>query len=226
MSEICSNSRGQPVGDQVRSLYTELAQRPDQNFGWGKGKDNARVLGYDPAWLQRVPAAVWESAAAVGNPFSLGPIRAGETVIDLGSGAGADVCVAALLVGETGRVIGVDFTAAMAEKARANAILAGLHNVTIHEADIAELPLPDARADVVISNGSINLSPRKACAVKEAFRVSSSPVVDSTSPPWCATCPRRKARRTRHPVRGPTASLARSRPPVLSRCSKRPASWT
>jgi arsenite methyltransferase len=92
-------------------------------------------------------------------------------VLDLGCGAGADVCIAALLVGRHGRVIGVDITPAMVEKARSNSKLVGLHNVAIHEADIADLPLPDACADVVISNGVINLSPHKPGVLQEAFRV-------------------------------------------------------
>jgi len=86
-------------------------------------------------------------------------------------GAGVDLCVAALLVGRLGRVIGVDVTPAMVEKARANAKLAGLTNVEICEADMTGLSCPDACAHVVISNGAINLSPRKACVLKEAFRV-------------------------------------------------------
>lgn len=171
MSESCPNSENQSPCEQVRALYTELAMNPAKDFGWGKGKENARALGYDPAWLARLPDSVWESSAAVGNPFSIGPIHPGEIVVDLGCGAGADVCVAALLVGPRGRAIGVEVTPAMAEKARANAALAGFSNVAIHEADIAELPLPDACADAVISNGAINLSPRKACVMKEVFRV-------------------------------------------------------
>ena len=157
--------------ETICRLYTELALHPAGDFGWGKGVENARALGYNPAWLERLPAAVWESSAAVGNPFGLGPIHPGETVVDLGCGAGADLCVAALLVGRRGRIIGVDVTHAMVEKARANAKLAGLTNVEICEADMTGLSWPDAYADVVISNGAINLSPRKACVLKEAFRV-------------------------------------------------------
>lgn len=158
-------------GEAIRGLYTELALHPASNFGWGKGIENARALGYSSAWLERLPAVIWESSAAVGNPFGLGPIHPGETVVDLGCGAGADVCVAALLVGAQGRVLGADVTLAMVEKARANAKLAGLANVEICAADIAGLPFADACAHVVISNGAINLSPRKACVLKEAFRV-------------------------------------------------------
>jgi arsenite methyltransferase len=159
------------VEHEIRTLYTDLAQHPAKDFGWGKGKENARALGYEATWLEQFPDAVWESAAAVGNPFVLGPIRAGETVVDLGCGAGTDACVAALLVGPSGRVIGIDLTPAMVEKARASAATAGLGNITIQEADMAELPLPDTCAHVVISNGSINLSPRKACVLKHAFRI-------------------------------------------------------
>jgi arsenite methyltransferase len=171
MSGKCPNACDQSLEQQVRTLYTELALNWQRDFGWGKGKDNARALGYDPAWLERLPEAVWESAAAVGNPFTVGFIHSGETVVDLGCGAGADVCVAALLVGSSGRVIGVDLTPAMVEKARANAALCGFTNVQIIEADIAELPLPDTCANVVLSNGVINLSSHKPCVLKEAFRV-------------------------------------------------------
>lgn len=171
-----SNSSGccppsQNAADQVRQLYTDLAQHPEKDFGWSKGKENARLLGYDPAWLDTLPDEVWASAAAVGNPFSLGRIVPGETVVDLGCGAGADLCIAALLVGASGRVIGVDLTPAMVERARKSAALIGAHHVEVHEADIAQLPVDDSSVDVVIANGSINLSARKECVLKEIFRV-------------------------------------------------------
>jgi arsenite methyltransferase len=159
------------IHEQVREVYTSLALHPEKEFGWNKGRGNARALGYDERWLELLPAAVWESAAAVGNPFVIGSIEPGETVLDLGCGSGADACVAALLVGPNGRVIGIDFTPAMVEKARANSQLAGLPNITIHEADIGDLPLSKACIDIVISNGAINLSPHKLCVLKEAFRV-------------------------------------------------------
>lgn len=162
---------GTAPAQAVIALYSDLALHPAKEFGWGKGRENASALGYDAAWLERLPAPVWESSAAVGNLFAVGPIHAGETVVDLGCGAGADACVAALLVGPQGRVIGVDVTPAMVEKARANVALAGLRNVEIFEGDIAELPIPDASADVTISNGAINLSSHKACVLKEASRV-------------------------------------------------------
>jgi arsenite methyltransferase len=157
--------------EQVRLLYTELAQHPEKDFGWGKGKENARTLGYAEEWLSRLPDSVWESAAAVGNPFSLGPLHTGETVVDVGCGAGADACVAALLVGKEGKVFGVDCTPAMVTKASENATACGLTQVVFHEAEMAELPLPDCTADVVISNGAVNLAEDKHAVLEEAFRV-------------------------------------------------------
>ncbi len=156
---------------QIRTLYTELALRPDKDFGWGKGRENARQLGYADDWLAQLPEVVWESAAAVGNPFALGPIRSGETVVDLGCGAGADACVAALLVGETGIVYGFDATSAMVTKARSNAKAAGFAQVEFHEADMTDLGLPAAIADVVISNGAINLTQDKPQVFAEVFRI-------------------------------------------------------
>lgn len=171
MSETKCGASSTNPGDEVRALYTALAQQPERDFGWDKGKGNAQRLGYDPTWLARLPDGVWESAAAVGNPFALGPINRGETVVDIGCGAGADLCVAALLVGATGQAIGLDLTPAMVAKARVNAQQAGLHNVTVHEANIENLPLPTAAADVVISNGAINLAPDKARVFQEIHRI-------------------------------------------------------
>jgi hypothetical protein len=93
MSDTCNRT---DICEQVQELYTKLALHPEGGFAWGKGKENARVLGYAEKWLELLPDAVWESAAAVGNPFAIGWINVGETVLDLGCGAGADVCIAAL----------------------------------------------------------------------------------------------------------------------------------
>ncbi|MGD8311973.1 MAG: methyltransferase domain-containing protein [Gammaproteobacteria bacterium] len=161
---------GNPL-EQVRTLYTELAIHPEKDFGWGKGKENARALGYAGEWLRGLPDIVWESAAPVGNPFSLGPIHPGETVIDIGCGAGADACIAALLVGTEGKVSGIDCTSAMIAKAGDNADVSGLPQVEFHEAEMSDLPLPDCTADVLISNGAINLATDKEAVLAEAYRV-------------------------------------------------------
>ena len=83
----------EPPEEQVRKLYSKLALHPEQDFGWMKGKENAKNLSYDQRMLDQIPDVVWESSAAVGNPFSAGPINKGETVVDLGCGSGADLCV-------------------------------------------------------------------------------------------------------------------------------------
>jgi SAM-dependent methyltransferase len=157
--------------DAVLTLYTELAHRPDKDFGWSKGRENARALGYDAHWLETLPELLWESAAAVGNPFSVAPLRPRDVVLDLGCGAGADSCIAALTVGAEGRVIGVDLTPAMIEKARRVAGAAGVGNIVFHVSDMIAVPVADASVDVVISNGAINLTAHKPCVFREIHRV-------------------------------------------------------
>jgi arsenite methyltransferase len=158
---------------EILKQYTQLAENPLAGFGTTMslpyGKVNAKKIGYD---VSQFPAQVWESSCMCGNSFSFGSVSKGETVIDLGCGAGADLCVAASLVGETGKVIGVDMTAAMVRKAEKNAALCGFSNVELIKApfDTAKhRNIPIEVADVIIANGSFNLSPRKKCAFVQAF---------------------------------------------------------
>jgi arsenite methyltransferase len=118
-----------------------------------------------------VPDASVGSFAGVANPFSLGSIAAGETVLDLGCGAGTDLLIAAQMVGPSGRVVGVDMTPEMLRRARDSAEALGLANVELHESLIETLPLPDASVDVVISNGVIDLVPDKHAVFSELDRV-------------------------------------------------------
>jgi len=171
MSGCDSQDSAQELRAQLLELYTRLAQEPDADFGWGKGKENARLLGYPEAWLNRLPDCVWESAAAVGNPFMLGPVQPGETVVDIGCGSGADACVAALMAGEQGKVFGFDCTPAMVHKATRNAIASCLEQVVFQEAEMTALPLSDASVDLVISNGAINLATDKDVVLGEVFRI-------------------------------------------------------
>lgn len=157
--------------EAMRELYSQLALNPAQEFGWSKGLQNAQQLGYDLHLLAQMPQSVWESSAAVGNPFAVGPVHAGETVVDLGCGAGADLCIAALAVGESGRVFGIDFTPAMVDKARSNLALMGLAHAEVACGDFLNLPLESNSVDVVISNGAINLSPKQSCVFREIVRV-------------------------------------------------------
>lgn len=155
----------------IRGEYAEVAVSPTKEFHFHTGRFLANRLGYPTARIDALPNAAVESFAGVGNPFSWGDLKPGETVVDLGSGAGFDALLAASMVGSRGRVIGIDMTRAMLDKARHNAALLGFGNVGFREAYLEEIPLPDAAADVVISNGVINLCPDKAKVLAEAYRV-------------------------------------------------------
>lgn len=155
----------------IISLYTELALNPGQDFGWDKGLDNAKAHGYKDEWIKRLPSHLWDYCAAVGNPFSLGEFPEGATVLDLGCGAGVDVCVAALHVGESGKVIGIDLTPMMVQRAARHAREAGLNTVEVVEGNLENIPLDNESVDIVISNGAINLASSKRRVFQEIYRV-------------------------------------------------------
>ena len=155
----------------VRAEYAEVARQPDNGFHFHTGSHLAAILGYSEAWIAALPQGAVESVAGTGNPFALGEVRGGERVVDCGSGAGADALIAARLVGPDGHVIGVDMTTEMLTKARSNAEVAGLRNVEFREGVLEALPVLDGWADVVISNGVLNLVPDKKVALAELFRV-------------------------------------------------------
>ena len=151
--------------------YTTVATEPGRGFHFHTGRPLARMLGYDDAWLDGIPEPTIASFAGTGNPFSLGPLAPGDRVVDVGSGAGMDTLIAARMVGPTGYVVGVDMTPAMLDKARRSAAEAGLANVEFCYGVAEELPVPDEWADVVISNGVLNLFPDKAAGLREMARV-------------------------------------------------------
>ncbi len=158
--------------DEVSFIYARVAADPGGDFHFHRGPAYAaELLGYDAAELALLPAENTASFAGVANPHAIARIAAGETVVDIGCGAGMDLMVAARRVGPGGRAIGVDMTPAMAEKARAGARAAGLANVEVRVGDALDLPLEDASVDVVISNGVINLTPDKERAFAEVRRV-------------------------------------------------------
>ena len=157
--------------EEVRKKYREVADTPHGKYHFHTGRLNARRLGYDSAVVDRMPDAAVESFAGVGNPFSLRRLQPGEHVLDAGSGAGFDCFIAAQQVGPDGRVIGVDMLDTMLAKARESARAVGLENTEFREGFLEELPVEDGWADVVISNGVINLCADKKAAFQEIWRV-------------------------------------------------------
>jgi arsenite methyltransferase len=157
--------------DQVREKYRAVALAPDATYHFHTGRQLAVRLGYDPTVVKELPDRAIESFAGVGNPFSLRPLRAGERVVDVGSGAGFDSFVAAHHVGDTGTVVGVDMTDEMLAKARLIAEQLRLTNVEFRRGFAEALPVEDGWADTVISNGVINLCADKRTVFDEIHRV-------------------------------------------------------
>jgi arsenite methyltransferase len=157
--------------EEVKSKYREVADDPHGEFHFHTGRRLAKRLGYDSTVVDRLPDAAVESFAGVANPFSLRSLERGEKVLDAGSGAGFDCFIAAQQVGPSGRVIGVDMLAEMLAKSRASAQRMELDHVEFREGLLEELPVEDGWADVVISNGVINLCADKKRVFQEIRRV-------------------------------------------------------
>jgi arsenite methyltransferase len=155
----------------IQEEYRVVAGSPNQGFHFHTGRAHARRMGYRDSWLDAIPEGSVESFAGTGNPFGMGILREGERVVDVACGAGIDSLIAAGMVGQNGAVIGVDMTPAMLEKARKSAEVSGRTNTDFIEGFGEDLPVPDGWADVVISNGSINLMPDKLRAFREIYRV-------------------------------------------------------
>ncbi len=157
--------------DQVREKYRAVAVEPDATYHFHTGRSHAARLGYDAAIVDALPDRAVESFAGVGNPFSLRTIERRERVVDVGSGAGFDSFVAAHHVGPDGAVVGVDMTTEMLTKATDIAKLLDLSNVEFRNGLAEDLPVGDGWADVVISNGVINLCADKRAVFDEIHRV-------------------------------------------------------
>ncbi len=156
---------------QIIELYTDLAQNPHKDFTWEKGLKNALAHGYKQEWIDKIPSKAWAFCAAVGNPFNDAEIEKGHTVLDLGCGAGIDVLIASLLVGDNGKVYGLDITPKMLEIATSHAREMNTKNVKILQSSLDAIDLEDESVDVVISNGAINLTSCKESVFSEIYRV-------------------------------------------------------
>ncbi len=155
----------------ISTEYRDVALNPQKGFHFHTGRPLAKIVGYDDELVNVVPESSINSFAGTGNPFSLGTIRPGEKVVDVGCGAGFDSFIAAHMVGKDGRVIGIDMTPEMLQKAQGTSEAAGLNNVEFRKGVAEALPVDDQWADVVISNGVLNLCPDKLTVFREMYRV-------------------------------------------------------
>jgi arsenite methyltransferase len=169
-AELTSQDK-QQIEANIRAKYGRVAVTPEGQFRYPIGRAGLEALGYDPEILKTLPELVAASYCGVGNPFSLGPIRKGEAVLDFGCGAGVDTIIAARLTGPSGAVNGIDLVPEMLAKSRENACLAGVDNVTFQESSGEQLPFLDGMFDVAISNGVFNLVVDKVKALGEVYRV-------------------------------------------------------
>jgi len=168
---VITSDQRDVIFEAVRAMYTSVARDPAKGYHFPTGRPATEYVGYPAELLDRLPDSAVESFAGVGYPFSAEVISRGDTVLDIGSGSGTDLLLAALAVGPRGRAVGVDMTEAMREKAAANARTAGLSHVELVAGNAEHLPLPDQSVNVVTSNGVINLVPDKRAAVTEIHRV-------------------------------------------------------
>jgi len=161
----------QQIEANIRAKYGRVAVSPEGQFRYPIGRAGLEALGYDPEILKTLPEPVAASYCGVGNPFSLGPIREGAAVLDIGCGAGVDAIIAAKMTRPSGTVTGIDLVPEMLAKAKENARLAGVDNALFQESGAEQLPFSDNSFDVVISNGVFNLVVDKAKALGEVLRV-------------------------------------------------------
>ncbi len=159
------------IRQTTRARFSRIAQDPSSEKRFPIGPESAKRLGYDPAEIDALPCGVTESFAGVGCTICLGPINEGETVLDLGCGAGLDTFLAARRVGPKGRVIGVDMTPEMVRKAEGNRRELGIENVEFRQDSAEQLSVEGDSVDLVLSNGVINLCPDKERVISEIYRV-------------------------------------------------------
>ena len=170
-SESTPNISDATLSDAIKKEYENVAIYPDKGYHFHTGREAANRIGYDKMLYDTVPEKNIASFAGTGNPFNLGPINPGDVVIDVGSGSGFDALIASKIVRPKGRVVGIDMTPAMLRKARSGAEEMGTTNVEFRKGHAEDIPLPDEFADVIISNGVLNLTPDKKKTLSEWKRV-------------------------------------------------------
>ena len=170
MATMTPNQR-ENIFTAVKSMYTDVASCPDKTFHFPTGRLACEYLGYPAEQLDRLPAEAVGSFAGVGNPLAACPLPPGAHVLDIGSGSGTDTLLAALQVGPSGRVYGLDLTRAMLDRLTENTKRLGLDMVVPVEGNAESIPLPDSCVDVIISNGVINLVPDKSAVFAQLHRV-------------------------------------------------------
>ncbi|MHB1131203.1 MAG: methyltransferase domain-containing protein [Chloroflexota bacterium] len=155
----------------VRERYSQVGAHPEGAYNFRVGRAFAEALGYPSELLDQLPPSVWEAFTGVAAPSLAVPVRLGDTVVDLGCGGGLDLILASWAVGPRGRVIGVDWSPGMVERARRNISLLGLVRTEVVERPVAACGLPSGVADWVLANGILNLSPDKGLIVREVARL-------------------------------------------------------
>lgn len=155
----------------VSERYGQVATDPACNFNFPVGRKFAESVGYPPELLDSLPQGFWESFTGAGNPQEYVDVKPGETLLDMGCGAGLDLYIYSRKVGATGKAYGLDISSEMLGKAAANLKAAGVTNFELIEAPSDKVPLPDNSIDIVTANGIYNLSPDKDAVMREVYRV-------------------------------------------------------
>lgn len=171
MEAFLTNKDRNKIQKAIRKKYKKVAKNPTGLFKFPTGRAGLEALQYGSAMISALPKTVTDSYCGVGNPFALGPLNEGQAILDIGCGSGVDAIFAMMMTGPAGKVVGIDATPEMLQRAKENLCLTGLRNITFEEMSAEALLFQDEEFDVVISNGAFNLIACKSKALSEAFRV-------------------------------------------------------